>query len=357
METEILIPLLNREFKLPEDGLFQFAPLGEFPIIDPVTKNRVIQVVDAESVKAMAADIAAHKAKSTWPGLLVDRDHFSYDQTKESRAAGWANDAADRGAKGLWGPIRFTNSGKSDVEGGEFRFLSPVFDRRSSVPLGGNRYRVVKLLGLALTNTPNIRNIQALTNRAEEFHGREAITTEDKKMNKLIALLGLAATATEDDIVAKVQAFKNRVAELEPLSGRLTTLETEHTALKNRHNTLLTSSVDKTLDEYKGVITEESKDAWKNRLTADFDGSLVLLKGLKPAGKDTRKPVHSPGKGAAAAATTTGEDEPDASQAFMNRVREVMTAEKLTEPAAIEAVAQREPDLYEEYNGLMMSRG
>jgi phage I-like protein len=111
----------------------------------------------------MAADIAARKTEPGWPGLLVDRDHFSFDTEKESRAAGWANDAQAR-ADGLYGPIRFSASGKSDVEGGDFRFLSPVFDDKSAVPLGGNRYRVVRLLGLALTNKPNIRTIRALTN-------------------------------------------------------------------------------------------------------------------------------------------------------------------------------------------------
>lgn len=79
MGTVTLLLLLNREFKLPDDGLFQFAPLGEYPITDPVTKNRVVQVVDAASVTAMAADIAQRKQRANWPGLLVDRDHFSFD--------------------------------------------------------------------------------------------------------------------------------------------------------------------------------------------------------------------------------------------------------------------------------------
>lgn len=296
METYILPPLLNREFKLPADGFFQFAPLGEYPIQDPVTKNRVIQVVDAEAVSLMAADIARQKAKANWPGLLVDRDHFSYDNTKESRAAGWANEALAR-PDGLFGQIRFTNSGKADVEGGEFRFLSPVFDRQSAVDLGAGRFRVTRLLGLALTNTPNLRGIAALSNREESFHGREATTTDkNPNMNKVIVLLGLAANTTEDEVVSKVQALKNRVAELEPIQGQLATLQGTHTALKNRHDSLLSSSVEKTLVEYKGVITEESKDAWKNRLTSNFDGTIALLKGIKAPAAGGKGPVHKDGK-------------------------------------------------------------
>lgn len=347
MNTVILPPLLNREFKLPDDGMFQFAPLGEYPIQDPVTKNRVIQVVDAEAVRLMAADIAAQKAKPNWPGLLVDRDHFSYDTSKESRAAGWANDGQAR-QDGLFGPIRFTNSGKADVEGGEFRFLSPVFDRKSAVPLGGSRFRVTRLLGLALTNTPNIRNIQALTNRAEDFHGLTPTTTakDTPTMNKVIALLGLAATASEDEIAAGIQALKNRLVELEPFKGKFTSLESEHNALKGKHTALLNTSVDKTLEQFKGVITAESKDAWKNRLTADFEGTVALLNGIKkPAAEGKRTPIHKGGK----AVDVTVDDGDDAQDAFMNRVGEVMVARKLDKADAIAAVAGEEPALYEAY--------
>lgn len=301
MKSEIvnLPPLLNREFKLPDDGLFQFAPIGEYPITDPVTKKRVVQVVDAEAVRLMAADIALRNSDPAWPGILVDRDHFSYDIEKESRAAGWAN-AAQAQAKGLFGPIRWTNSGRADVEGGDFRFLSPVFDRNTAVPLGGDRFRVTRLLGLALTNKPNIRDIAALTNRAELFNGREAITENQTKDNamkdRLIQLFKMDGTATEEQVLAKAAAYMNRASEMDVLQGKHDALNTEHTALKNRHATMLATAVDNTLVEFKGIITEESKETWKNRLTADYDGTVSLLKGIKaPAGKGKHPPVHQDG--------------------------------------------------------------
>jgi phage I-like protein len=359
METQQLRPLLNREFKLPDDGLYQFAPVGEYPIIDPVTKNRVIQVVDTEAVQAMAAEIAAAKAKPGWPGLLVDREHFSYDNSKESRAAGWVNDAQAR-ADGLFGPIRFTNSGKADVEGGEYRFLSPVFDRKSAVPLGGNRFRVTRLLGLALTNVPNIRDIQALTNRAEAFHGHEATTettTIHHMKERIAALLGLALSLGDDQLVAEVAALKNRAGEADVfknkatgLESRVAALETENTALKGAKEALLNSAVDRTLEEFKGAITEESKEAWKNNLRANFDGTLALLKGIKPAAA-AKSPVHQAGKAAAASAksapVTGGDEEPTAP--FLNRVSEHAAANKVSEVEAMLAVAQAEPALYAAY--------
>jgi phage I-like protein len=369
MQTQLLRPLLNREFKLPDDGVYQFAPIGEYPIVDPVSKNRVIQVVDAEAVSAMAAEIAKAKAKPNWPGLLVDREHFSYDNNKESRAAGWVNDAEAR-ADGLFGPIRFTNTGRSDVEGGEYRFLSPVFDRKSAVHLGGNRYRVVKLLGLALTNVPNIRDIQALTNRAEEFHGREATTettTQKTKMKeRLIALLGLAASLTDDQLVNEVATLKNRAGEADvfknkitTLEGQVTTLTTENAGLKTAKDALLNTAVDRALDEYKGVITAESQEAWKNNLRSNFDGTLALLKGIKPAAAAGKTPVHQPGKAAAAAAkapvVTGGEDEGTAP--FLNRVSEYKAAHKdVSEADAMVAVARENPALYADYSAALAPR-
>lgn len=169
--------LLNRESKLPHDGLYNIVPLGEFPIIVPLRslpgaiatqlKNtasksghvRVVQVVDAEALTALANSVA--------PGaeLLVDYDHESMDADKSSRAAGWLSAPVVRD-DGLYAPITWTNRAEEEVKGREFKYLSPVFDDRDTLQhLGGNRFRVTKLLGGAVTNNPNIRSIKPLFNR------------------------------------------------------------------------------------------------------------------------------------------------------------------------------------------------
>jgi hypothetical protein len=76
--------ILNRDFRLPDDGWYQIAPLGEFPhfVAD------VIQVIDQEACVAMAARVTADAHTPNFPGLLVDFDHFSLDGKKRSEAAG-----------------------------------------------------------------------------------------------------------------------------------------------------------------------------------------------------------------------------------------------------------------------------
>jgi len=84
--------ILNRDFKMPDDGWYQFAPLGEFPH----TAAGVVQVIDAEACAAMVARFKADAAVENFAGLLVDFDHFSLDERTRSEAAGWIVDLADR---------------------------------------------------------------------------------------------------------------------------------------------------------------------------------------------------------------------------------------------------------------------
>ncbi len=60
--------LLNREFRLPDDGWFQIAPLGEFAHAEA----SVVQVVDEAACRAMAAASEADSRNANSAGLLVD---------------------------------------------------------------------------------------------------------------------------------------------------------------------------------------------------------------------------------------------------------------------------------------------
>ncbi len=71
--------ILNRDtFRMPENGWYQMAPLGEFPHAGA----GVVQVVDEEACRKMAARFAveagiepADKAKAErFAGLLIDFD-------------------------------------------------------------------------------------------------------------------------------------------------------------------------------------------------------------------------------------------------------------------------------------------
>ena len=96
--------------------------------------------------------------------MLVDFDHFSLDLTRPSTAAGWIEQVRAQ-ADGLWGRVRWTAAGAAAVQGGDYRFVSPVFSRGDLQKIGEGKYRPMGLSGAGLTNAPNMRTIQPITNR------------------------------------------------------------------------------------------------------------------------------------------------------------------------------------------------
>ena len=151
-------------FKMPADGWYQLAPLGEFVHVEAC----VIQVVDAEACVAMASRFKGDSAVENFAGLLVDFDHGSLDGERRSEAAGWIGDVAAR-PDGLWAQIRWSDVGELAVKGGRYRFLSPVWARSDCVDLGYGRVRPVRLLNAAVTNDPNLKGMRALSNSARDL--------------------------------------------------------------------------------------------------------------------------------------------------------------------------------------------
>jgi hypothetical protein len=149
------------KFDFNEDAWIHVTPLGEFAHAGA----GVVQVIDAEALKAITEDFTTKAAVENFPGLLVDFDHFSMDTDKSSEAAGWITDLRSDAA-GLWAKVRWTSKGKEAVEGGEYRLVSPVFPKASLCEqLGGERIRPRTLMSVALTNDPNIKGGKPLTNR------------------------------------------------------------------------------------------------------------------------------------------------------------------------------------------------
>jgi len=150
-------------FQFDEKGWAHITPLGEFEHAGA----GVVQVIDAEAAKAMVDDFKAKASADNFPGLLVDFDHFSMDTDKPSEAAGWICDLR-HDDKGVWAQVRWTDKGKESVEGGVYRLVSPVFPKPSLCEsLGENRIRPREIVSVALTNEPNIKGAQPLTNRAK----------------------------------------------------------------------------------------------------------------------------------------------------------------------------------------------
>lgn len=402
MQNTLLVPFLNRAADAFDPAAwFQLVPKGTFPISRKEgDKTRVYQqVVDDVACQKIVSAFQNRQAAAPAFKLLIGFEHFAHQPNGSSEAACWVSQVEKR-ADGVWAKGEWTPDGQAAIANRKYRFLSPVWFPRQTEPIAGNRFRPIEVNDAGLTNMPNLGDaLQPFWNRAEDFPGREAIsqkTTENKAMkDRLIALFKMPAASTEDEIFAQATAFLNRASQADTLQGSIATLTADHTALKNRHTALLTVSVTDTLEEFSGliaptaidawknrltadfegtralltglkptaatgnakkiadtlnefagVITAESTDAWKNRLTADFDGTVALLKGIKKPDKKT--PVHGEGHGGKGRSDVTETEE---AHPFMNRVTELRAADgKLSETAAILKAAGENPALYDEYS-------
>jgi phage I-like protein len=385
--------ILNRDFRLPDDGWYHIAPLGEFPHVGA----GVIQVIDQEACIAMAARFAADANTPNFPGLLVDFDHFSLDGEKRSEAAGWIivlearfsgqlagnspqypennphpNPLPSQGeGTGLWAQIRWSDIGEEAVKGGRYRFLSPVWARSDCVDLGNGRVRPVRILNAAVTNDPNLKGLVPLSNREQRgvvdfqtLYGganlpgavpmggtmpRQSSGSETNMkavIEKLVNHLGLAADATEAAILEKMGGLISTTVVTE-LQNSLTALQTKHDALVSNLKTVEDELVNRHLADFDGLINEGSKPFWAQQLIQNRVGALAVLGDLrKMAGKEevtntpakeggkesTRKPLHNRATARPVPlgqGEQTGSDGDSQAVKIRNRAQEITAAEKI----------------------------
>jgi len=358
--------ILNRDFTMPTDGWYQFAPIGEFPHAGA----DVIQVVDTEACMAMSARFKADAAVANFAGLLIDFDHFSMDGSQRSEAAGWVTDMESRDT-GLWGKIRWSDIGEAAVKGGRYRFLSPVWARSDCVDLGPSigsgqvaaRIRPVRMINAALTNDPNLKGLRPLSNRIQDSEVRSQNRGSDQKdamdgkaqqkgndmkavMEKLVNHLGLAADATEAVILEKMGGLIAATV-VTDLQNSLSALQTKHDGLVANLKTVEDELVNRHLADYEGLINEGSKPFWAQQLIQNRVGALAVLGDLREmAGntvaapdtskggnkETTRKPLHNRATVRVVVPAGDGSGTPDAESKAVkirNRAHEIAGAEKI----------------------------
>jgi len=309
--------ILNRDFKLPDDGWYQLAPLGEFSH----AAAGVTQVIDGDACTAMVQAFERDSSMPNFAGLLIDFDHFSLDGEKRSEAAGWIMGLEQRDT-GLFANIRWSDIGKDAVEGGRYRFLSPVWSRADCDELAEGKLRPVRVLNAAVTNDPNLKGMVPLSNSrgnatTEDTEGTERKTVDSgtdvngqasnggngmkKVIEALINRLKLSADASEEDVLAAVEKMPT-VEDFEALQNSRRELQETHEALLGDVKSLEEEIVNRHLVDFQEVISEESKPFWTEQLLGNRDaalgalGELVKAKNteVKPEPeKSTRRPLHN----------------------------------------------------------------
>jgi uncharacterized Zn finger protein (UPF0148 family) len=165
--------ILNRDFQHPADGWYQIEARGEHPH----GGSGLIQVIDSVSaasiVERFNADAVAGRLRHGHE-MLIDHEHFSDQPDQETRAYGWLQELQNRN-DGIYGRIRWTATGKTSVDGGDYRFFSTEYNPSNLQPVQNAErgvrneeakcVRPLRLAGLTLTNMNNNRGQKPITNR------------------------------------------------------------------------------------------------------------------------------------------------------------------------------------------------
>ncbi|MDR2981998.1 MAG: phage protease [Puniceicoccales bacterium] len=320
------------KFILPADGWYQIGKAGTVSKSlympgkkEPVTIKQVLTAADLVA-------IANRYKKDGSPELLVDFDHFSADLEKPTRAAGWIHNVEARGDE-LWAQMRHSSSGRNALEGGDYRYFSPVLGFPAKNYRPGDEAHPVALLCGALTNQPTFKGMVPLSNRQGDPLAQTEINADMDYKLLLIALLGLAATATDAEIQAAADAAKLKIADSAKLA------ETQ-----NRLDKVLAEQVERDLDAHK--LTGAARDQWKVALTKNRDEALGLLKTLKPSGK-ADDPTYARTHNRDKADVPNGQDiASDRGRERDSAVHEYQTRNRCSFGVAWNAVRQSKPQLF-----------
>jgi phage I-like protein len=191
---------MNRFFAILKDlaGVapeeFQIFPAGTVEIEgeDPV-------IVDEAGAREL---IAAFDARGN--DMVIDYEHQTLKDV-QAPAAGWIKlkRLSWRGADGLWAEaVEWTTRAKGFLGNKEYRYFSPVAVARDG--------RIVRLLNIALTNSPKINHLQPIVAKWSAMETK--IEKEVIMIEKLKKLLGLAADAGEDKVLEAVTLSVNKAS-------------------------------------------------------------------------------------------------------------------------------------------------
>jgi hypothetical protein len=284
--------LLPKSVKSGEEISVLVSPIGTFPHPDGE------QHCTREAFDALVAKWEADGK----PEILVDFDHAS-EMGGATEAAAWATELTSED-DGLHAVFRMTDKGAEALTATRYRYLSPAW----YVDEEGHP---TELSTIALTNRPNLpvprllnrkpdaepapaQNAEAgeanLPDPAGAGEGNppeEGNTTEPQKndMDKLREMLGLAAEATDEEVLAAVDALR---AERDQLRSEKEQMEA---AAKEA---ALDAEADKFVEEQGDKIAD--RDACKNAYKRDPEGTRALFNAIripaKPAEPADGKPAR-----------------------------------------------------------------
>lgn len=137
--------------------------------------------------------------------IVIDYEHQTLADV-QAPAGGWIK-ALELGEDAIIAKVEWTPRAKEYLQNREYRYLSPVVLVRDS------DNKAIALNSVALTNTPAIQGMFPVVNKAtdaldiESNHNTETQGGDKMDLTKLARMLGLPETATEEEILARIEAL------------------------------------------------------------------------------------------------------------------------------------------------------
>lgn len=176
-------------------------PAGVAGVIDTSDARGPYHVSDIAKIIA-----ASFEADTRLP---IDENHatdIAAPLGQPAPARGWITEMQAR-EDGIWGRVEWTAQGSRLVRSRAYRGISPVILHDKSGPK-----EVRAILRASLVNKPNLRGMASLHQQQDK---------EMTLMDKLRELLGVAATASDDEVVAAMRAKIDGTAEVPALQSAI----------------------------------------------------------------------------------------------------------------------------------------
>lgn len=240
--------------EMPGDGWFIIEAAGQHPA----------RLDGQDFVQNLSADVLAGVAAAGVPaeGLPIDRDHLSLDAGHSTEALGWVRELAMCGGN-LAARIEWTPLGLPLIQGRIYKHFSTVYPPDAEQVAAGE-YTPTHLIGLALTNQPNNSTGQPpISNRG--MAENQDKTTMDYPA-ELLAALGLAEGASDEEVMGAVDALNKRVADAEA-AGAAAAADAEAEKLVNQEE-----------KETGAVLNEDERKEVKEQLVANREHGMKYMK-------------------------------------------------------------------------------
>ncbi len=195
-----------------ESAWFQtFPPYGEYPVGGTIkdAKKDAKFIFNEATARRILDAFKASSSAADWPGILVDREHFSCFADKETDAMAWAVDIRQEDDGSIWTKWEWTPKGKDLYDSKTLINRSPAFETEKK----GNDYYPVRLISIGMTNTPHFTELSTLA--AARAAGVNKNPPGVIPMDKIIEALGLGEGASEDEILSAIQTLKDKATAAE----------------------------------------------------------------------------------------------------------------------------------------------